>query len=123
MRYPVSGTATREVPPNTSAGATAITTLLSITSGRVFWCRGVSMKSTGTSGDIEIYDATAQTTATTQAIRLLFSSATAVAGNVEPRVLNFDAPGIKFSNSYVIAKLTASGSIGIGGMAIWGFEE
>ena len=81
------------------------------------------MKSTGTSGDIEIYDATAQTTATTQAIRLLFSSATAVAGNVEPRVLNFDAPGIKFSNNYVIAKLVASGSIGIGGMAIWGFEE
>ena len=83
----------------------------------------MSMKATGTSGDVEVYDATAQTTATGQTIRLLFSAATAVAGNVEPRVFEFAAPGVKFSNSYVIAKLTASGSIGIGGMSVWGFEE
>ena len=123
MRYPVSGTATQEVCPNTSTGATGVCTLVSITSGRVFWLRGLSMKATGTSGNVEVYDATAQTTATGQAIRLLLSAATAVAGNVDPAIYNFSAPGIKFSNNYVIAKLAASGSIGIGGMAVWGYEE
>ncbi len=123
MRYPVSGTASQEVPPNTSTGATGVCTLRSITSGRAFWLRGIAMRATGTSGAVEVYDATAQTTATGQTIRLLFSAATAVAGNLDPQVLNFSAPGIKFSNNYVLAKLAASGSIGIGGMSIWGYEE
>ena len=121
MRYPVSGSATVQVPPNTSTGATGVCTLLSITTGRVFWLRGYTMRATGTTGDVEIYDATAQTTATGQTIRVLLASATTLA-SIES-VVNFDPPGIKFSNNYIIAKLAASGSIAIGGMSVWGYEE
>jgi len=123
MRYPVSGTATKEVPPNTSAGATAVTTLLSITSGRVFWLRGLYLKGSATGALIEVYDATAQTTATTQTIRLRIHPAVATGQGCLVR--NFSAPGIKFNNSYVIAKGSASGATDYlpGSMAVWGYEE
>ena len=122
MRYPVSGTATQEVCPNTSTGATGVCTLVSITSGRTFWLRGIRMIASSTSGNVEVYDATAQTTATGQTIRMLVPSATSLT-SVVPTVYEFAPPGIKFGNNYVIAKLAASGSIGIGGMNVWGYEE
>jgi len=122
MRYPVSGTCTQQVPPNTSTGATGVCTLLSITSGRVFWLRGLTMIPSGTAGLVEIYDATAQTTATGQTIRMLLSAATALVQTTHV-LYDFPPPGVKFANSYVIAKLAASGAIAIGGMNIWGYEE
>ena len=121
-RYPVSGSATVEVPPNTSTGATGVCTVYTPGTGRLFWCTGVTYVATGTSGDIEMYDATAQTTATGQTIRMLLSAATALT-QLTPSVFKFASPGVKFSNTYVLAKLAASGSIAIGGLAVMGYEE
>ena len=121
MRYPVSGVATQVVHPNTSTGATGVTTLLSITSGRVFWLRGLTFLPSGTAGNVEIFDATSQASATSP-LKIALAAASALV-QVTPAVYSFDAPGIKFSNNYVLARLAASGSIAAGGMAIWGFEE
>jgi len=123
MKYPVSGTATKEVPPNTSTGATGTATLLSITSGRTFWLRGILMTRGATQGPVEIYDATAQTTATGQTIKLQIPVATGYEALDIARVIEFPEPGIRFSNSYVLARMAASGSINAYEIAICGYEE
>ena len=123
MRYPVSGTCTQAVPPNTSTGATGVTTLLSITSGRTFWLRGLYITRQATEGPVEIYDATAQTTATSQTLRLSVPVATGYTARDVAATIEFASPGIKFSNSYVLARMSASGSIGIGQLAVFGIEE
>ena len=123
MRYPISGVATQAIPPNTSTGATGVTTLLSITSGRTFWLRGLYIARQATEGPVEIYDATAQTTATGQTLKLSIPVATGYSALDVARTIEFASPGVKFSNNYILARMSASGSIGIGQLAVFGTEE
>ena len=125
MRFPVSGVATQAVPLNTSTGATGITTVHSITSGHVFWCRGIAVNNTGSAGTLEVYDATAQTTATGQDIAALIDmgpSPTASAAT-PAKVIGYPAPGLKFSNNYVLVRMAATQTIAIGGVSVFGYEE
>jgi len=127
MRYPVSGTCTQTIPNATAAGATGITTLLSITTGRVFWCRGFFTAGAATFGPMEIYDATTQSTATSHPMRfkVYLGEATGAGTGGGFTVKTFPAPGIKFSNNYVLARLAASGATDTleGSCGIWGYEE
>lgn len=118
MRYPVSGTVTQAVPPNTGTGATGTTTVYSITAGRVFWLRGIVAGANMAAGPVEIYDATAQSTATTHALRLAIPLSP-----TDAAVIRLEAPGIKFSNNYVLVRMAATGNMSIGDLAVMGYEE
>ena len=120
MRYPVSGVSTVAISPATASSNQSIG--VSITSGRVFWLRGVWTTPNATTGPVHVVDATVGSTATspTLAIPLEHDSATKVVG---PRtIFEYPAPGIKFSTNPV-ARMSASGSIDAGHIGCWGYEE
>ncbi len=127
MRYPVSGTSTQTLPNDTCTGATGVTTLLSITSGRVFWCRGFFSTGAATFGPVTVYDATTQSTATSHPIRfrVYLGEATGAGTGGGFTMREFPAPGVKFSNNYVLARLHASGATDtlVGSCGVWGYEE
>lgn len=117
-RYPVSGANATAL---LAATASSNQQVLGITSGRVFWLRGISMNNNATTGPLSLKDATVGSTATTPALvvpLVVGSASTPANGNV----FNFGAPGIKFSTG-VVAAMDASGSVPIGGITVWGFEE
>ena len=154
MRYPRSGTATSVIGPatdvSTGGAYPGMPTLLSggITSGRVFWLRGLSLAhdaaTNASTGPINIYDAASGVTATADpALRLPGPSVsglpilvtgvltttsivtiTSVIGNVlaNRSVYNFGAPGIKFATG-VAAMMDVCGRIPPGHLVVWGYEE
>lgn len=122
MRYPVSGTATKAIDYQTSTGATGVTTLLSVTAGRVFWCRGIHLMggATAPGSVVEIYDATSQSTATAGVTLQINSGDATGLGDV---TREFSEPGIKFAGGYVTARMHGTASSLVGAVTIWGFEE
>ncbi len=122
MRYPVSGTATKAIDYQTSTGATGTTTLLSVSTGRVFWLRGIHLMggATAPGSVVEIYDATAQATATAGVVLQVNMGDATGLGDV---TREFPEPGIKFSGGYVLARMHGTASSIPGAVSIWGFEE
>ncbi len=118
-RYPVSGTNATAI-----LGATASSpqTIKSITSGRIFWLRGISIARDDNGGDLDLRDIAAGTaTATTPVLRLPIASATGLTGLRS--VLEFAPPGIKFSTNVSGASSGAASNQSIGAVTVWGYEE
>ena len=117
-RFPKSGANATAILPATASSNQQI---LGITSGRVFWLRGLSMSNNATTGPLSIKDATVGSTATTPVITipLVVGSASSPANG---NVFTFSAPGVKFATG-VVGMLDASGSVPIGNITAWGYEE
>lgn len=137
MRYPRSGTATSNIGPatdvSTGGGQVGPPTLLpgGITTGRVFWLRGLSLAvnalTDATEGPINLYDAASGTTTTTAPVLRLDGACVsgALFSNVlfpSRMVYNFGAPGVKFSTG-VAAIMETCGKIPPGHLVVWGYEE
>ena len=122
MRYPVSGTATKAISLATATAAAGCTTLLTVTTGRVFWLTGIHLLggSTAPGSVVEIYDATAIATAT-DCLKLQINTGDATGFGDVTR--EFSEPGIKFSSGYVLARMHGTASSLLGAVSIWGFEE
>ena len=118
QRFPVSGTNAAAL---LAATASSNQQIYGITSGRVFWLRGISVAPNATTGPLSIKDATVGSTATTPVVVVPMILLAAGVGPQEYMV-NYGAPGIKFSTG-VVAMLDASGSVPIGACTVWGFEE
>ena len=117
VRYPVSGANATAI---LAATASSNQQIYGITSGKVFWLRGLSVAVNATTGPLSLKDATVGSTATTPVlvVDLLVSASVGPVANV----LNLRPPGIKFSTN-VVAMLDASGSVPIGRCTVWGYEE
>ena len=116
MRYAVSGSNSAAITPATASSAQNVLGKV-ITSGRHFWLRGLSISPNATHGPLNIIDATTGGTATGPVVSI----------GLDPTVnqsivVNFGAPGLLFKSGCV-ARLDASGSIGIGLLSGWGYEE
>ena len=125
MRYPVSGANTAAITPATASSRQSIG--VSITAGRVFWLRGVWTTPNATTGPVLIMDATVGSTATGSVLAIALSreaaSATVWEGPpIRDTIHTFGVPGIKFATNPV-ACLEASGSIPIGHIGCFGYEE
>ena len=119
MRYPVSGANTVAISPATASSNQSIG--VSITTGRVFWLRGVWAAPNATTGPVLIMDATVGSTATGSVLVIPLSIAASTTAT-PTAVFNFPAPGIKFATNPV-AMLEASGSVAIGHIGCFGYEE
>lgn len=120
MRYPVSGTNATAI-----LGATASSpqNVLDITTGKVFWLRGVSIARNDDGGDIDFRDVAAGTaTATAPVLRVPIVSATGLAGGAW-HTYEFSPPGIKFSTNVSAVSSGAASNQSIGAITVWGYEE
>ena len=127
MRYPVSGANQTALQPATSTAATGgITSIYAVTSGRVFWLRGIQVPvATVIIAQLQVWDTTqasGATTPTTTKMRLALNLPTSTETHTEPAVHSFGAPGIKFESSPK-ARTTASVESAIGSVTVWGYEE
>ena len=118
MRYPVSGANAVAITPASASSRVAI---YSITSGKVFWLRGLSLSVNATTGPLIIMDATVGGTATTPKVTIPLAVGSVSEGPAA-YVVRYSPPGIKFSTNCV-AMMAASGSIPIGDITVWGYEE
>ena len=116
MRYDTSGSNTAAITPAT-ASSRVLVMGKAITSGRVFWLKGICVVSNATNGPLRIVDASSGSTATGAVLSINFDPSSG-----ENQVFNFSAPGIRFATA-VAGFMDASGSIGIGGITAWGHEE
>ena len=116
MRYAVSGSNTSAVNPATASDAEYVLGK-AIKTGRHFWLRGVSIVPNATYGPVHIVDAAVGATATAAVVSIGLNP-----DSNENVVVQFSAPGLKFTTGCV-AFLNASGSIGIGQISGWGYEE
>ena len=124
MRYPVSGANATAISPATGTAATGgLIALRTLTTGRVFWLRGISVAKNATSGPLNIYDATTAGATTPTGTTLKLQIPLIIAASGPYQVHNFSAPGIKFSDVACAARLDASGSVAVGGVTVWGYEE
>ena len=130
MRYPRSGHNAQIIYAATDvstggAGAGIVPCLLGaggITSGRVFWLRGVSIMSHTSDLPLLFLDQASGATGTTL-IRLALNKAISASGaRVTPIAFNFGPPGIKFSTG-ITGMLESSGTMAIGAVNVWGYEE
>ena len=118
-RYPVSGTNATGI---LAATASSPQTVLDITTGRIFWLRGISIARDDNGGDLDLRDIAAGTaTATAPVLRLPISSATAISG--VRSVLEFAPPGIRFSTNVSAVSSGAASNQSIGAVTVWGYEE
>ena len=120
MRYAVSGANTAAIEPVTGA----LRNLLGkdITTNRVFWLRAVWYGSSGTQGDLYLYDATAGATSGTKvaaypALMVALDNPGLNAGYRE-----IAPPGLKFKSG-CCAWLAVSGAIAVGECGGAGYEE
>ena len=130
MRYPRSGNNAQIIYAATAvstggAGAGIVPCLLGaggITSGRVFWLRGVKIMSHASDLPLLFLDQASGATATTL-VSLALNKAVAVSGAMlTPMVFNFGPPGIKFTTG-ISGMLDSSGTMAIGHVNVWGYEE
>ena len=120
MRYPVSGANATAILSSTASSAQQVK---SITTGRVFWLRGVAVAFiAATGGQLELADATVGSTATSSVLIVPLQLQTATVYNIVPAVLNLGAPGLKFATN-VVARTVNATNIPIGNVSVWGFEE
>ena len=131
MRYPRSGHNEQIIYAASAvsaggAGATIVPCLLGtakgITSGRVFWLRGVSIVSHTSDLPLNFLDQASGATATSLCSLSLNKSVAASGEVLTPAVFNFSPPGIKFATG-ISGLLESSGTIPIGGVNVWGYEE
>ena len=116
MKYATSGRNTAAVSPATASSA-ALLMGAAVTSGRVFWLRGISVIPNATVGPLRIVDASSGATATGSLLSIFFDPESNVT-----QVFNIGEPGLRFGTG-VVGFMDASGSIGIGGVSCWGHEE
>ena len=114
--YAVSGSNSAAITPATASSAQYVLGK-AITSGRVFWLRGLSVAYNATNGPIHLVDASSGATATGAVLSVILDPSSD--RNV---VLKFAPPGLQFRTGCA-AFLDASGSIPIGRISGWGFEE
>lgn len=120
MRYPKGGSNAAAILSST---ASSVQQVVSITSGRVFWLRGISVAFVAaTGGQLEIADATVGSTATSAVLIVPLQIQTATVYNIRPTLLNLGAPGLKFATN-VVARTVNATNIPIGNVSAWGFEE
>ena len=120
MRYEVSGSSTVAISPATASSNQSIG--ITPNSGRTFWLRGVWVLPNATLGPIYVIDATVGSTATAPALAIPLELDSATVVSVPLSVYHYSAPGIKFTTGPV-AMMSASGSIAVGNIGCWGYEE
>ena len=116
MKFALSGRNTAAVSPATASSAVLLYGS-AVTSGRVFWLRGIAVIPNATVGPLRVIDASSGSTATGSLLSIFFDP-----GSSDTQVLNIGEPGLRFGTG-VAGFLDASGSIGIGGVSCWGYEE
>jgi len=115
MRYGVSSANTVAINPATASSAQSVLPISE--SNRDLWLRGVSIAPNATSGPVLLVDCTVGATVTGSVVALWIDPL-----SNENGLFNFAAPGLKF-NTGCCAILAASGSIPIGQISGWGYEE
>ena len=122
-RFPVSGSNATAILQGTVSSAQQV---YGVTSGKVFWLRGLSLGVDATLAQkIDLVDATVAGTATTPVISIPLAwdqTALATGAVLANRVFNFGPPGIKFSTN-CCARMSATVTLAIGGVTVWGYEE
>lgn len=130
MRYSVSGSNTTAVSGGTG-GATGLVQYLlgkGITTGRVFWLRGIYVSPNGTDAGASIYDASAGSTVDGEVAVLRLTGVTSAAVVNGSGIWNLPAPGLKFTTG-VAVRFDGSGVAtgvctgAIGSLGGWGYEE
>ena len=120
-RYAISGSSVSTITP--TSGATKRNILgKAITTGRVFWLRNIWYGSSGTDGDLWLFDASAAATVTTPVAVLPSYISGVHMGLAQPGYFEWGPPGLKFSTGCV-AELAISGSIAAGAVGGAGYEE
>ena len=119
-RYAISGSTVSTIEPTTGSKRNILGK--AITSGRVFWLRNIWYGSSGTDGDLRLYDASAAATVTTPVAVLPSYLAGVHSGLARPGYFEWGPPGLKFSTGCV-ADLAVSGSIAAGAVGGAGYEE
>ena len=118
-RFPVSGTNATAI---LAATASSPQTVYDITTGRVFWLRGVAIARDDNGGDLDLRDIAAGTaTATAPVVRLPIASATGLTGLRS--VTEFSPPGLKFSTNVSAVSSGGASNQSVGAVAVWGYEE
>ena len=120
MRYPVSGSNSSAVEPATGAAQSLLGR--NIPTGRTFWLRGVWYASSGTQGNLLLYDATAGATVGSGTLKIHLPAWLTATGGLEAGHRQFPPPGLQFRTG-CCAALAASGAIAIGGVGGCGYEE
>ena len=122
-RYAVSGSNTSAI---TAATASTFYNVLGkdITSGRVFWLRCIWYGSSGTDGDLLLYDVSQGNEATDGTkVAVLPSYLSAIHSGIQrPGYFEWAPPGLKFATGCCV-ELAVSGSIAIGKVGGNGYEE
>ena len=122
-RYAVSGSNSAAIAPAT---ASTLRNVLGkdITSGRVFWLRNIWYGSSGTDGDLLLYDVSAGDNATNGTKKAVLPSFLAAihSGIARPGYFEWGSPGVKFATGCCVM-LAVSGSMGIGTLGGAGYEE
>lgn len=125
-RFPLSGYNTTAMVAKSTSCTSCIDTVgtskLAVSSGRVFWLRGIVITNehATTGGAIELWDeaeAGTPTTPTTANQRL-----TVYVGPTETVALDFPAPGIKFITG-VCGTAEATATVNAFGIQCFGYEE
>jgi len=130
MRYPRSGHNAQIIYAATAvstggAGAGIVPCLLGaggITSGRVFWLRGVSIMSHASNLPLLFLDQASGATATTLVSLALNKPVDASGAVLALSTFNFSPPGVKFATG-ISGMLAATGTMPIGHVNVWGYEE
>ena len=120
MRYPVSGSNSSAIEPATGV----VQSLLgrNIPTGRTFWLRGLWYGSSGTQGDLLLYDATAGAALAATSLKCRLPAWLTATGGLEAGHRQFPPPGLQFRSGCCVA-LAASGTIGVGAAGACGYEE
>ena len=119
-RYAISGTNVSTIEPVTGTKRYLLGKAFS--SGRVFWLRSIWYGSSGTDGDLWLFDASAAATVTTPTVVLPSYLAGVHSGLARPGYFEWAPPGLKFSTG-LVAALAASGSLTAGEAGGAGYEE
>jgi len=132
MRYAVSGQNTVAVSGGSGAATGIVQYVLgqAVTTGRIFWLRGMYYIPCATDIGLIISDGTAGDSASDVTIKARFSGVTVAGSPMGRGLVNFPAPGLKFTTG-VVASLGSTGGTGptgsaalpAGGIGGWGYEE
>ena len=117
MRYPKWGHATADVDCATGDSVG----LLTITTGRAFWMRGIYFNAVASDGGLNVFDAAAGATGTGVA-KIQIMCATNLAGAPHRGHVSFAAPGIKFSTSVSVARDISDACTAFS-VGCYGYEE
>lgn len=128
MRYAVYGQTTVDVTAEPT-GPVFWALGRAVTTGRVFWLRGMYYIPCGTDAQMFISDGTTGDDASDMTVKARFAAVTEGGSPMGQGLVNLPAPGLKFSTGVVVSLGSSSGygctggAIRAGFIGGWGYEE